>query len=181
MSVTYKDPFDDIGKIMKKFPQRFEKAKGVALFRIGLDMKSDASRLAPVKSGDLSRSIDFFPRTPGAMGDTVKVGTNKIYARIQDYGGTIRPKTSQYLTIPLPGTRGRIRDYPNGFFLRSKRGNVIYAEKKGNTGQIKPRFVLKKSVNIKGKPYLSKAFNKMVNGGAHVVFRSEFASLFAKL
>lgn len=180
MNVTFKDPLDDIGKIMKKFPKEFKKGKDTALFRIGLQMKSDASRLAPVRSGDLGRSIDFYPKTPGAMGNYVRVGTNKIYARVQDYGGTIRPKSSQYLTIPLPGTRGRIRDYPNGFFIRSKKGNVVFVEQKGK-GQLKPRFVLKKSVNIKGKPYLSKAYMKMVNGQARAIFRSEFANLFSKV
>lgn len=180
MSITFKDPLDDIDKIMKKFPIKFQKAKGISLFRIGLDMKSDASRFAPVKSGDLSRSIDFFPRTPGAMGDFVRVGTNKVYARVQDYGGRLRPKTSKYLTIPLPGTRGRIRNYPNGFFVKSKKGNLLFVEKQGKKG-IKPRFVLKQSVHIKGKPYLSKAFKRMIQGGSRDIFRREFANLFSKI
>jgi phage virion morphogenesis protein len=35
-----------------------------------------------------------------------EVGTNVIYARIHQYGGTIRPKNGEYLTFALPGGLG---------------------------------------------------------------------------
>lgn len=84
-------------------------------------------------------------------------GTQSVkYASIQDQGGTIRKKDKK-LTIPLPGVKGRIANYPGGFFIKSKRGNVLYvipkwgkvrggenSKRKGFT----PLFVLKDEVTI---------------------------------
>jgi len=86
--------------------------------------------------------------------------TNPVYARIHEKGGIIRPRTSQWLTIPLPaiggGTAGgrpgrRVRDFPRGFFFRSRRGNLIFGERIGRD-QLRPLFVLKRFVVITARP-----------------------------
>jgi len=46
----------------------------------------------------LQRSIDS-----AIAGDTILVGSNLIYALIQQKGGTIRPKAGKYLKFQLPG------------------------------------------------------------------------------
>jgi len=57
-------------------------------------------RLLNVRSGRLRSSIAH--RIEEADGEiTAKIGTNVKYARIHEYGGTIRPKRAKHLTIPL--------------------------------------------------------------------------------
>jgi hypothetical protein len=66
----------------------------------------------------------------------------------------IRPKRAQFLTIPLPAAktaagagRGRARDFPDTFIIKSKRGNALIVRRAGGKGII-PLFVLKKQVTI---------------------------------
>lgn len=44
--------------------------------------------------------------THNADGDSVEVGTNKIYAGVHQYGATIRAKNAPYLAFRLPGDLG---------------------------------------------------------------------------
>jgi len=72
---------------------------------------------------------------------------------------TIRPKTKQYLTIPLPAAKtaaGRLRGsarsgvFQDTFIAKSKKGNLIVFGKFGKSKKAKlaPLFVLKKKVVI---------------------------------
>ena len=74
------------------------------------------------------------------------VGTGVKYARIHEFGGTIVPKVAQALTVPLPGVKGRARDYKNTFIAKG----MIF-QKQGR--EIIPLFALKKSVTIPARPY----------------------------
>ena len=163
-----------IKKDIRAIQGKLKEARQIAFFRIGNEMRNKAVGLAPRKSGQLRRSIQIFPNSVFAMKDRVQVGSNLKYARIQDFGGTITPKSGQYLTIPLGGIRGGPRNYPGGFFIRSKAGNLLYVVKTGKTG-IKPLFVLKKSVTLRGKPYLRKAFGIIVRGRGAKILDEEFA------
>jgi len=149
-----------------------EAALGIAvrtsLFRIGNDARNMANGLAPRKTGSLTRSIIMYPTSPTTY---VDIGSNLVYARIQDLGGEIRPKSGKYLTIPLPGVRGSIRSHSGGFFIRSKAGNLLYVKKAGNG--IKPLFVLKDSVKIKGNRYLSTTFEFFKGGRAREIVGEE--------
>lgn len=129
------------------------RAVGISLKRMGQEARSMAIGMAPRKTGDLVRSILMTPAFPLKY---VSIGSNKVYARIQDLGGVVTPKAGKYLTIPLPGVRGRIRTHAGGFFIRSKAGNLLYVKKQGSG--IKPLFVLKEKVNIKGTKYLTATF-----------------------
>lgn len=51
-----------------------------------------------IKDGLLKNSI-----THRASADRVEIGTNKVYARIHQFGGTIRGKNGGKLTFKLPG------------------------------------------------------------------------------
>jgi hypothetical protein len=149
----------DLERVLKKYPKAIEGAVSIALKRMGQEARNIAMDNAPLKSGDLRRSILMSPQMPKTR---VTVGSNKVYARIQDLGGVIRPIKGQYLTIPLGGTKGSIRGHTGGFFRRSKKGNLIYFVKAGKG--IKPLFVLKKQVTLKAQPYLSKAFDVISKG-----------------
>ncbi len=60
-----------------------------------------AKRNAPYKTRTLSRSITH--RVDDSGGQIVgSVGTNVVYAKIQELGGTIRPKNGPYLKFKTP-------------------------------------------------------------------------------
>lgn len=109
------------------------------------------------KSSELARNIGY-----ELKGDhrnfQVAVGTGTgraksvVYAYIQDRGGTIRT-TGKKLTVPLGNTVGRIADFPGGFFLRSKKGNVLYCRREGK--KMIPLFVLRDEVTIPGTNWFS--------------------------
>ena len=165
---------------VRSYPEDAARAIQVTLFKAGQDVRTKSIRLAPYKSGDLRRSISVKPQSLGGIKNFVVIGTNKPYARIQDLGGIIRPKSARNLTIPIGGTRGRVRDHPDGFFIRSKAGKLLYVKKIGKN-QIKPLFVLKKQVTIKGKPYLSRAFREVTSSGKIAQYlEREFGRTFNK-
>lgn len=145
---------------IKQYPKKAESAIRTSLFKVGTDLKTKATIYSPKKTGNLAQSIVMKPMALNLITDQVAVGTNKVYGRIQDLGGTIKPKNGSYLTIPIGNTKGRIRDYPDGFFIKSKSGKLLYMQKQGKSG-MKPLFVLKKQVEIKGKPYLTRGFNEV--------------------
>ena len=105
-----------------------------------------------------------FPRIVSGRQGVTK-STRVVYANIHERGGVIKPKRAKWLTIPLPealtksgsqlkgGALGA-RDFPNTFFMRSKAGNLLIMQRKGKN-KIVPLFVLKKSVTIPARHYLS--------------------------
>ena len=76
------------------------------------------------------------------------------YAAIHHYGGTIRPKKRQFLTIPFPGGPAdkrvplRAADFADTFVAKG-----IIFQKRGKD-DIEPLFILKKSVEIPARPYM---------------------------
>lgn len=89
------------------------------------------------------------------------------YAEIHETGGVITPKHAKYLTIPLKAAltptgapkRGGARDWQNTFVGKSKAGNLIIFQKSGR-GLI-PLYVLKKSVTIPARKYMSVTLQEM--------------------
>lgn len=81
----------------------------------------------PKKTGDLARSI--IPRMePGSPAKRVTgiIGTNKVYAGIQEFGGTINAKNSKYLTFKVNGRWVRVRQVtirPKRYFTRAIKEN----------------------------------------------------------
>lgn len=81
-------------------------------------------------------------------------GVTSSYVRIQEKGGTIRPKRAKYLTIPMPANitqAGRTRktsprSFPDGFFFK-KNGNLYFGRRLEN-GSVQTLFALKKEVKI---------------------------------
>jgi hypothetical protein len=129
------------------------------------------------KTAQLGRAVGMRVASAGNRSLIVSVGTgitspNPVkYARIQDEGGTVtaknarftiqniagKPTLGPYLTVPLKGVKGRMKDYPGSFVIRTKKGTLLAVMQKwgkvrgGENSKRKgiiPLFVLKYSVNI---------------------------------
>jgi hypothetical protein len=85
-----------------------------------------------------------------------------FYLFVHEYGGTMRAKKSQFMTIPLPealnsdGTpkKRNAREWNNTFVGQSRAGNLIIFERRGR--EIIPLYVLKKEVRVPARLGLRK-------------------------
>lgn len=118
-----------------------------------------------VKSVIESVRVKSSPQIKGYLG---QISAGKL--SFHEYGGVITPKTSKYLTIPLPaalrgdGTpiRKKARDWDNTFVMRSKKGNLIIF-RKVLAGKIVPLYVLKKRVKIPPRLGMTKTVDEQLN------------------
>lgn len=97
------------------------------------------------------------------------LGSDAPQARILEEGGTVTPTSAEFLAIPLgPAKTGagvvrRGAESPKmveGLFpIVSKRGNLLLVKRKGKGKRagIEPWYLLRRSVNIEAKRYLSNA------------------------
>ena len=84
------------------------------------------------------------------------------YARIQDSGGTIKPRTAKALAIPMSATARTMwpRDWPEEQLrLIVLRGKAFLVERVGK-GKLIFHYVLKPEVKITGKGYVEEARKK---------------------
>lgn len=147
------------------FPAVFKTIYGRWLIGCIEPLKRSASKLRKTahrkrawgKTSELARNIGYELRgsereLKATVGTGVGGKKSVVYAFIQDRGGTIRAKGKK-LTIPLGHTVGRVADFPDGFFVRSKKGNVLYCRREQR--KLIPLFVLKDEVNIPGTDWFS--------------------------
>ena len=121
-----------------------------------------------VRTGHLHRSIAHEgPRKKGRR-IVGAVGSDIPYAPVHEFGGTITPKRTKFLTIPLPAAktpagagRGGARSFPNTFVRRSKAGKLMIFQKIGKK-RIIPLFVLTKRVVVPKRPWLLPAVKMSV-------------------
>lgn len=135
-------------------------------------IKHEINVFAKDPSGALAKSFRLRIRRGGELG-SMSVLSDSRYAAIHETGGTIKPRRANYLTIPLtPRARKfKARIFPGVLFaFKSKRGKLLLAQKTGRR-KIKIHYVLKKSVRIRAKHYLSDATSKSV-GDAERTFGS---------
>lgn len=98
-----------------------------------------------------------------------------VYARIQDEGGRITPKTRKHLAIPLsqeakvPGKWPRTWAPRQLFRFTSKRGNKLLGERQGT--KIKTHYLLRESVRLDGKGYIERA-RRNAEAGIRRVFEN---------
>jgi hypothetical protein len=125
-------------------------------------------------SGNLKRSVHAITaKVEGDMvvgGITYGTAYGRVHINKKGTETTIKPKHSQFLTIPLPAAqkasglaRGRAIDkavWGDTFFGKSKAGNIILfgklkylkGQRAGETrGSIVPLFILKKEVKVKAR------------------------------
>lgn len=159
-------------------PKTFESAK-LLRDNIGKEIR----RFAKNPTGKLERS--FTIRIRQLSGGTVKasVESDLPYASIHETGGRITAKKAGALTIPMTATaRGRTaRSW--GPKLFKPKGRNFLATRGGRGGGLTVQYLLRKSVFIRKKRYLTKAlrrtrkpmerlFDKMVRTVARQAARS---------
>ena len=92
------------------------------------------------------------------------IGTKVKYARVHEFGATLRPTTSQALTVPFPGNVGHYPPAKNlkGTGLTFIKKDIIFMKQIGSGGTLSERFgkvipiyILKRSVNIPARPFVS--------------------------
>lgn len=138
-------------KMMKEAPEKCQRGIEIALRRCGDQMRNEAGRNAPFKTGNLRRSI-----TMELGKDYVIVGSNLEYSRIQDQGGTIKAHTI------FPKKSKVLRFVINGRVVFAKKANIP-------ARTVKP---------YQGKGYLTPAFEKLANGEASAIFMKEIQAIF---
>ncbi len=120
----------------------------------------EAQQRVPKRSEDLKDSAVIQEPRQDDLGVFTRAGFDKIYAHIQDAGGTIRPVRADALAIPMPAIRdangkskyANPRQEPTLFVVRIH--NIGYLAKKVGTGlELHWRFA--HEVVIKGNRYLS--------------------------
>ena len=124
-----------------------------------------------VRTGLLRNSITVQPLEESADRIAGPVTANAPYAAIQEYGGTITPRTAQFLTIPIgealtgvgvarftareiigsPGLGG----FKGTFFAKG----VLFGSR--GAGDIVPLFALKRSVTLPARPYMSRGLSEV--------------------
>ncbi len=119
-------------------------------------------------TGELARHIQMVDVTTSPMKPTYRVGTNIVYAKIQEFGGRIRAVKSKFLTIPIGVDGKRAAKKANGDIRSLKlfpvriHGKLFLVEWKGSTkkgGASKPKilFALRKEVYLPARPYFRPA------------------------
>jgi len=119
--------------------------------------KRDGSASHLQRSGRLQRSIRY-----QLTADGVKWGTRQRHARLHQEGGTIRPKSKKFLSIPLDdkrifeaGAGAFFRRYPDRVFATfdGAKGTVFLKDSPDDeTGR--PIFVLRRKVEMPARPFL---------------------------
>lgn len=108
------------------------------------------------RTGQLARSVKGVVESTGStVKVTLSIGAQAPYAKIHETGGTITPKRSRYLAIPLAAAKTAAgvtrlaspRMDPTLRLIRSKAGNLLLVRPK-KRGGFTPMWVLKSSVTI---------------------------------
>ncbi|HOP33234.1 MAG TPA: phage virion morphogenesis protein [Candidatus Hydrothermia bacterium] len=159
--ILTKEFFDELGSYMVSSTQRKIKS-GISPENAPLTRAWKKSGLTLMDTGRLMSSISH-----KAEETKVTVGTNVIYGRIQQLGGTIKPKKATKLWVPAGwNTRKLMRKYggsPSSVVKAMKQAGykiwkassgkaMLYAERKGKPQVL---FVLKDEVTIPARRYLN--------------------------
>ncbi len=109
--------------------------------------KKDGGRKSLIESRKLFNSITY-----QIEGNSVKIGSNQKYAKIQNEGGVIKPVNAKYLAIPIhkAAKAKRPEEFENTFIAKG----VIFL-KRSNGKDPLPLYVLKKQVTIPKTSFLS--------------------------
>lgn len=175
------------------FMRRVKAATKVAVASVALDILEDAKKKlykshangepsAPgtppgYGAGNLYRSMEAIDATTDPDHPKYRVGSNIIYARIQEYGGRISAKKGKFLAVPV-GQEGRraARDCGGNIrslslrIVRTKAGKLLLVKDLNKGQKATPfsnrakgsqtiiLFVLKRSVVLPARPYLRPAY-----------------------
>lgn len=126
-----------------------------SMLKAGEVLRGEIVQAAPIDKGALRRSFKTSPVIKGASELSVVVGSDLVYARIQDEGGEIRAIKAKNLAIPLTKKAKKMspRDWPENqlHFAMSKDKRKFLFD-----AQNRLQYKLQKSVKLKGSGYISK-------------------------
>lgn len=153
-----------LNNVSKRLRTQTKKLAMAAGKLIRTNIATEVERFAENPTGALADSFVVLVG-PSSAGEkpkaAVTIESTKPYAGIHERGGTIRPKRSRFLTVPLTPLARKIPAKLWGrrlFGITSKRGNKLLVTRAGRG--IRPQFLLKRSVFIKKKSYVSKALRR---------------------
>ena len=119
LKIDDKKLLQKINNIVERAPGNLLNAmhSGMRLFESNIIAKQMSGRKSARyglnrQTGNLARSWMISVRDPG-MDKAVKLGTRTIYARIHQYGGTIRPRRAEWLMFKV-----------NGQFVKTKQVDI---------------------------------------------------------
>ena len=159
--------------LLDRYPMAFGEAMVSALddWQLLIDREMQLNlegRNLKRRTGHLAQGLNWVSVRREGSNFVMELESKAPYAAIQEHGGVIKPKKAKYLTVPLPAAltpagvlRKEAREYPNAFIQRSRRGNLIIFDQRGN--KIVPLFVLKKEVKIPPSHWFSDAVNRVDN------------------
>ncbi len=113
-----------------------------------------------VRTGRLRRSLVANVVERGAGSIDVGIPRYVVYGRIQEIGGEIKPKRARRLWIPTKQNQtpaGVARFKPRDIFRKGFIQNDIFFLKDDKTKKVKPMFVLKERVKIRGRRWVLNA------------------------
>lgn len=111
----------------------------------------------PVRSGALRASIVAAMTRHSA---SMSAGGKSVpYARIQEKGGTVKPKHGQFLAVPLQKGRS-LRRGASGLFSAPSASGAVLAER-GSGNSISPVFALVRQVTLKRRGFMAAGFAAM--------------------
>ena len=123
------------------------------------------------RTGNLAARTRVTKATVTGRQVSISIQTNGIpYGLIHETGGTIRPKTKQFLTIPLPGaltpsgvlrkSAGELQQNPSPFDTTFIHDGTIIGDR---NGRLTPLFILRKTVEIPARRWASNAVDVTIN------------------
>lgn len=139
---------------------KVEEAIGVGLTRAALTVEGAAKKLAYAghpdhlerKTGHLRQSITHRVDGPGMYAE---VGTNLKYARIHEFGGTIKPQGHPFLAIPIGTRKGSPTQYKDLHLATTLKGQYLLVDDLGTA-----QYLLRQQVKIPARPYLQPAMEQ---------------------
>ena len=131
--------------------------KVVSDFLTGQSLKRRTGRLAGAVEGWMAGYLE------AVVGVRPNSGVEKYKWLLSDEEKTITPKRAKFLTIPIAENLtgagvarfSSPRQVPDGFFIKTKTGRLLFGIKHGKKGKFRPLFVLVKSVFVQGTGALS--------------------------
>jgi hypothetical protein len=129
-------------------------------------MRSEATSKLKQKTGKFARSVREKPvvlRKTSVAGGAYYGQAYKASVHVGPRGSSriLRPKKSEYLTVPLPtASPGQRKMSPENFVLRSRAGNLLIV-KRQHGGDFLPLFVLKKRIRVPRRIFLPEIVKKM--------------------
>lgn len=139
-----------------------------------------------VRSGRLRSSIGSMitfedNSLKAVIGSGARQGERVSYANIHETGGTITPKAGSFLTIPLKAAmtsagvqRFTARDVINNrtkYITSFIRKGIIFGVLPGKSNRITPLFILKTSVNIPARYYMSRTTEETSGEVVNIILR----------